>query len=380
MRFLINVLVWLVLGLVAGFAISFIFFMPAPPEPFVIQPSPPGNATQPSPALSNSVSLAVISIPECEECNYHLLVLGSLTEAAPGFNITIASITQYEKDSSEAAALISEYDLKVLPSIIITGEPTDPLVSAWTAGLGTQEQDGALVMRSSFPPYYDVENATVLGLVKATAIAPLDCTECLDPALYFEALENPAIDVIFSEKQVLYENETAARDLIIRYNITKLPTIVLSSDIMVYPTFASHFSSLGSVDGEHFILRDVNPPYIDLEDNRSIRGFVEAVYIINSSCEDCFDPQALSVLISQSLGLYLTNETVYEANSTEAAVLVASYNITRIPTILYSPESSVYPSFDEFWDEFGSSKHEDGWYVFRSYEEMELTYQNLTID
>ncbi|MEW6035696.1 MAG: hypothetical protein AB1529_03730, partial [Candidatus Micrarchaeota archaeon] len=128
-----------------------------------------------------------------------------------------------------------------------------------------------------------------------------------------------------------------------------------------------------------YLARNASPPYVDLLDNRSIRGFVDAIYLNDSSCADCFDVASLSDYISQSAGLAVVNSTSYDINSSEGQALASKYNITAVPTVLYSPEASYYPSFTGLWVSQNNTVESDGWFVFRAYPLLSgVTYRNIT--
>lgn len=68
----------------------------------------------------------------------------------------------------------------------------------------------------------------------------------------------------------------------------------------------------------------------------------------------------------------------YEANSTEGMALIKKYNITAVPTVLYSPDASYYQDFDKVWLYQNSTIASDGWHVFRSFNVIAGKYQNLS--
>ena len=72
------------------------------------------------------------------------------------------------------------------------------------------------------------------------------------------------------------------------------------------------------------------------------------------------------------------NTTTYDINSTEGSALIKKYNITEIPTILYSPETSVYPHFAEAWINQSNTVESDGWFVFRAVDKVGEVYQNVS--
>ncbi len=385
-RSYLGILFWIFIGLAIGTVAYFVFLQPT----YTIQPPPPApnitppsdlNNTQPSvQPPSNIVNITVIPAPNCDRCKSADLFSAQIQANREQLAISIGSVTTLMSNSPEAEVLISKYSIKQLPTLIISGNAnlSEEFLSSWKAEAGTVESDGNLVLRNIYPPYYDNENKTLVGLVNGVSIKATGCPECLDAAIYFDSLEDPTIDLAFSNKTVLEENDSAAAELILKYNITKLPVLLLSIDAVVYPIFPQYIAPLGTVEDGWFVLRNITPPYIDLQDNHSLRGLVETILLINGSCTQCFNASSLSEYISQESGLFVINTTTYDVNSTEGKALMTKYNISQIPTVFYFPEASFYPSFNEIWLSQNNTIENDGWFVFRAYNLLSVPYQNVS--
>ncbi|HLC48694.1 MAG TPA: hypothetical protein VJI13_06480 [Candidatus Norongarragalinales archaeon] len=50
--------------------------------------------------------------------------------------------------------------------------------------------------------------------------------------------------------------------------------------------------------------------------------------------------------------------------------ITKTYNITKIPTVLVSPESKDYPAFMTVYKQIGGFE-KDGWFVFRNFQVLE---------
>lgn len=369
----LNILLWVAVGIFAA-VIVYVLLQPGPALP-------PGNTTNITNITPSAVAnIIIISAPGCPRCDSAALLMDQLRTVAPDFNLTIGNVSTLEGDSAEAGQLVSRYDIEKLPSLIILPAGLgSEFVSIWESNVGTRESDGALVFRQLLPPYYDVGGRKITGLIDGTVIEASDCPQCMNASIYFDSLESSSVAMVFSNKTLLQENESRAQELITRYNITRLPTFILSSDAEAYEFFTDHIVNLSSRESDgNYVLRLVFPPYADLEGNRSIRGLVDAVFVVNSSCSDCFDPADLSDYLATSSGLYVQNTTTYEANSTEGAALISRYGMTRIPALLYSPEASLYPNFALLWVAENNTIESDGWYVFRAHELIGQPYQNVS--
>jgi thiol-disulfide isomerase/thioredoxin len=390
MKPLFNILIWVAAGVVLAIVL-FSFMQPSLSE--VKNPgnqtapaniTPPANTTLPPQINESGVDLMLIDANECQECINGTAIMeeiGTYLDNLP--NIKVSSATTIERSGPEAQALIEQYNITQIPVLIVRGEADypDEFISTWQKKVGTREPDGSFVSRLIPPPYFSVGENRVVGIVSGVAIRPYGCPDCADPAGFFFTLEDPAIGrVYFTEKIILDENSTEAQQLIAKYNLTRLPTVMVDSEIQRYPVF-SQILNLNKTDDGWFIVRDVKPPYVDLAANHTVRGLVEAILIVNSSCGDCLDINQLSDAIVSPNGMKaitLVNKTIYEADSPEAQALIKKYGITAIPTVLYSPEIAVYPGFESYWKQENSTVESDGWFVFRSHALTSLTYQNIS--
>ena len=252
-------------------------------------------------------------------------------------------------------------------------------VSAWIEnGLGTVEDDGTFVFRALLPPYYSVENSTVLGLVDGVAIGVEDCELCENVSSYLSFFELN-MGIIFREKKILDPAEEGAVALMEKYNITKLPTFFLNSEIEHYGIGEQLLTFMTKEDDGWYAYRQPYPPYIDLEDNGTLRGNVTFIELTDSTCEDCFNTTDILSVVADSYGMYVSGGVGYDVNTAEGMGIVEKYNITIVPTFLLSEEAGYYGNFREVWEFNGNTVEEDGWFVFRNSDQLQgLVYRDLS--
>lgn len=371
MEFYFKALAYLAVGALLGYAV-FLIFLESPKPAF---PPVPTNADYANETLApiletGIVNLTMIEAPDCDICNAEGLMLEQVKIILLQSEFLRAgSARRIPASSTEARALISKYGIATLPAVVIEGEVARDaeFVLAWKETVGTLEDNRALVSRVDYPPYYDLENGTVVGLVEGIGIKASGCLECGDPALFLSSLEASPVAMAFTNTTIYDENDSRAQALIAQYNITKLPTLFLSEKgASAYPVF-EQIRLLGAIEDGWFILRDVVPPYVDLADNRSVRGLVAAVYLVNSSCEDCLDISSLSEYLSEASGVIIVDEKTHEIDSAQGMELVQRYNITKIPTLIFSNEVRYYYKFEEAWAAQNNTVEEDGSFVFRAH-------------
>jgi hypothetical protein len=389
----IKLLLWVLSGLVFGSFLYYVILQPGVPAyqnqtvsnvtaiqngtPLPQNTSPPSN-----PAQKSDVGFILIRAPNCNDCTSgDMLANQSYIIFNETGKFTVTGMDTPDPSSTEAKALISKYNITRLPVLIIVGntsaEPT--LATSWQSSVGTVESDGTMVSRILPPPYYDSQTGQIVGLVQGIGIMPYGCKSCMNVSVYFQSLSGQSIGMAFSNVSLLDENSSRAQELINVYNITKLPTILLGPDAGLYSVFKNSIQASGTIENDGwFVLRKVVPPYVDTAANRSVRGYVDSIHLVNSSCTSCFNVSGLSTYIEDSAGLFVMDTKTYEINSTEGSALIKKYNITKIPTMLYSPEVSIYPGFAQAWTTQNNTIESDGWFVFRTVDAVGEGYQNVS--
>ena len=105
---------------------------------------------------------------------------------------------------------------------------------------------------------------------------------------------------------------------------------------------------------------------------------VDVAYLTDETCTDCYDVRVHRTILSQ-LGIQFGREQVIDAASDDGMTLIDLYNISKIPTIILSPEAEDYDAFVSVWGEVGT-KEDDGYYIFRAVDKLgdNVTFIHLT--
>jgi len=180
---------------------------------------------------------------------------------------------------------------------------------------------------------------------------------------------------IISEKN--YErNSTEAKELINKYNITKIPSVIISKEAKSASTFMEGWTNVGTIESDGtLVYRTVAPPYIDLATEK-IMGLVSVVYLNDSSCAACYNVSLHRSVLVNRFGAKITNETYLDVGSDSGKNLISAYNITKVPTVIISSDFSAY-NIDTFWLQYGSIET-DGSYIFRDMNAVSGAYKDLT--
>ena len=299
--------------------------------------------------LARPAEIELITItPVCTDC----FDINNVIDTLKSKNVKITKETALTKD--QASDLIQKYSITKLPSLIVKGE-IDKF------DLGLTKKDDVLIFDEPEPPYLDLNSNKVEGRVSLTLITEPTCAECIDLGVIVDQLKQL---MKISSENALTTNQ--ASDLIQKYSITRIPTIILSKDASVYPSMAKDWNQIGTVESDGmFIARDINSPYLDLTTNE-IKGIVGVTYITDKSCTECYNVTVHKQILD-NFGVYVDKEETKDiADSTS---LISKYGIDKVPTIILSKEASAYPRLTAVWKDVGTVE-EDGTYIFRKTELM----------
>ncbi len=336
----------------------------------VIVKQPGQNMTQNVSVLTKPIDVTIIGISDtrCPKCDNDVSVIVSIVNSADSFRFNIKGILELNQTDPRAQALIKEYNITRLPTILLNKEvqANKEFTSTWLSHLGTQEADGTFVMRDKFAPF--VENESVFGIVDLTVIKDVECVDCVDLSMFINSLtlDNEYQTVIGTITEV-NSSSVEGKKLLQTYSIEKTPTIIFSKDIEWYSPAKSLFNLTRQEEDGSYVYRDVYPPYRNLVTGEVI-GRVDAFEIVDSECSDCYDPKViLDTLSFNDNGYFLkfNPSRRIDINSEEGKALNAKYHFDFVPTLLLSPEAKEYSAFEKRLDSFGTQE-QDGWFVFRN--------------
>jgi len=225
------------------------------------------------------------------------------------------------------------------------------------------------------------EGARVIS-PNATAIVVLseECPDCgyVNVILARIGQESENLGTRITETETVYDSSDEGRILIARYDITKLPTIILKKDGQWDSRLLSLWlSEIGSVeDDSALVYREVLPPYYD-RTAKEVRGKVRFIFIADSNCTECYNVTAFASDLVTVFGIYVEGATQYDISSVEGNAIASQYGMTTVPTFLVSGDAEVYRGFDDFWFRFDSTKEDDGWYVFRDVDKIGVVYSTV---
>ena len=298
------------------------------------------------------IELTVIKDSTCSEC----FDAGAVVKYVKSSKLNITKERTSDFSSNEAKALISKYGIKKLPSVILTGEIDKVNIE------GFEKKEDALIFSLAPPPYIDVATKEVKGIVKVYSIVDSSCKECFDTDLFVSQLTGEGISIKSNQK--LDINSAEAKDMISKYKLDFVPSIILSKDAVEYELINSVWTRLGTKENDgNYVMRMKNPPYINLTTNE-LKGMVDVIYLTDKTCKECYDVSIhRKQLGAEGLNLGIKSEKTIDITDEDGKKLVAKYNITLVPTIILSKDITEYPASQSLAQLFYIK--EDGSYIFK---------------
>ncbi|MEM5802073.1 MAG: hypothetical protein QXQ18_01670 [Candidatus Aenigmatarchaeota archaeon] len=320
------------------------------------------------------IMVTVIENPNCTECVNYFTELSRISDAY----VKIKENKTLSFSSVEGKQLVQKYNIRKLPTIVVTGEinKTQDLQLLW-GQLNGDMKNSSLVIIEPDAPYFDLSTDSVKGLVKLTKIVDSSCEKCakLDNVIN----QFRSIGVRFVDEKDIDYTSSEAQSLMQKFAIRRIPAMILSKDITEYRAIQSFWSQLNATLKEGFYaLHTTIPPYRDLETN-TIKGLVELILLIDNSCTTCYNVSIHKSILS-GMGIVIVKESNFDISSDQGKSLISKYNITAVPTILLSPDVIEYTFFASPTATQLFTKHADGWFVFTSTDWMRRNggYKDLT--
>jgi thiol-disulfide isomerase/thioredoxin len=210
--------------------------------------------------------------------------------------------------------------------------------------------------------------------IRITVVTSENCEKCFDMNILLDAfLQN---NVEETGREIVYIEDAQIQPILEKYNITKVPTILVAGELDKDPNLQGFWDGLGRIVDDVFVLDEILPPYISVETGE-LKGLVSGTLITDESCAECYDV-TLHKTALLNLGVNLETEKTIDVSSDEGKSLIKKYKITKVPTILIYGETEEYRTLNDIWNQYGMVA-DDGTLVFTGMEVMG-SYYDLEAD
>lgn len=161
-------------------------------------------------------------------------------------------------NSEEGKELVDAFELDALPALIFRSEEKiKDRLAASLRDRAWRVEERAVVWEKKQPPYVDVASNSIAGLVDITYITDKSCRKCYTVV----EVQRPILQrfgvVIRSEKTIDVSSEEGKR-LVAAYDISSIPTMILSSEAELYPALKNVWNQVGTVEKDKtYVFRDL---------------------------------------------------------------------------------------------------------------------------
>lgn len=197
--------------------------------------------------------------------------------------------------------------------------------------------------------------------LKLTKITLENCDFCFDIEKAVDDLKKQNVNI--TEEKTLLSSSIEGKELINKYGIKKLPTILASGEINKSEQLDSYFKKKGEIKDDIFVYTSLNPPYFNTQ-SQKIEGIVSINNIVDSSCTKCINLESVSSVLKEQ-GVYIQTEKSTEYNSKEGQELIKKFGIKEIPAVLISKEIDYYSDVKDSLVRAGA-KEKEGFYAVHS--------------
>ncbi len=205
--------------------------------------------------IKGLVSVTQIVDRSCEKCGE----LSNVIDFFKKSGVKFSSEKKYDYDSNDGRELIKKFGVDRLPAMILSKDVLDyPAVAEVWPQLGAAEKYGMFALHATAPPYRDVAQNKIVGLVRVTYLSDKTCAACYDVMTNRNILTNNFGLAIESESVIDISDESG-KTLVSKYSITKVPVVLISPEAREYARFTSVWSQVGDVAVDSwYIMRNPN--------------------------------------------------------------------------------------------------------------------------
>ena len=219
------------------------------------------------------VTITYLTDATCAQCQD----IKQLGEQYKKSGVVVAAENEIAWNTEEGQRLIGQYKITKLPTFLLSSDIDvyDEVKASWSR-IGTVEQDKTYIARNLFLPYRDVEKGQIVGLVDIIYLTDSSCSDCYKPEELQKQILVQGFGVGFSSERTVDINSEEGQSLKDKYNITKLPTVILSKDADQYANLKNVWKSVGTVESDdRYVFREMarmgNVIYKDLATDQVIR-------------------------------------------------------------------------------------------------------------
>ncbi len=191
--------------------------------------------------IIGKVEAVIITDKSCKLCYNYSTLIESLKQGG----VIFSEIMKLNFNSTEAKELITKYKINRIPALILSADIDAYQISQTLKQTGMQAKSDRYVFEP-YPPYIETDSGKLRGLVILTMVNDSTCGECYNVSLHRQILARFGLAI--TEEKVIDTNSKEGQELVAMYNITKVPTIIITGDVDVYEAFKKVWQQVGTIE------------------------------------------------------------------------------------------------------------------------------------
>ena len=202
--------------------------------------------------IMGKVSSIVISDKSCKVCIDFSLTPQNLKQSG----VFIDKEEKLDFSETKAKELADKFAVKKLPAVLLSDDiDAYPEIAQSIAQAGSKK-NGYYIIESQ-APYVELASGKIRGLAKLTLLNDSSCSNCYDVGIHKSIIGRFGI-AIDKENEIDIKS-AEGKQLISKYNIKNVPTIVLTGDLGVYENFNNVWKQVGTVETDGtYIFREIS--------------------------------------------------------------------------------------------------------------------------
>ncbi len=196
------------------------------------------------------VELKEIYDSTCEDCSS----LSGFQKQLEDVGVKVKNYKAVESSTDEGKVLIEENSLSFVPTLLISKEIEEYWWIFEQLKSSLIENENYYVLENPVSPYKDLASGKVKGKVDITYLTDSSCEDCYNATQLKSSFQS--LGVYIDEEKTYDVSSSIGKSLLGKYNITAVPTVILSKELGDYKSLKEMLEEIGTFESDgSFVFR-----------------------------------------------------------------------------------------------------------------------------
>ncbi len=199
------------------------------------------------------VNLKEIQDTNCKNC----MSLFQIQEQLENWGVKIDNSEIVDSSFPNGKKLIKDNKLTFLPSLLISKDIEEYWWVFPQIKNSFVEKGDYYLFKNSIPPYKEISTGQIKGIVDIMYIENKTCKECFNVTQLGESFQS--LGVYIEKERFIDISSNEGKDILSKYNITFIPTVILSREVQDYETIKKTLEQVGTFEKDGlFVFRKLD--------------------------------------------------------------------------------------------------------------------------